>query len=131
MPRTIKSLAVLPAERALQIIAGRWKALVLYYLFKGPKRLSQLMRLVPRASQKVLIQQLREMEAHGIVHREIFKEVPARVEYSATPLGASLEPVIASLCDWGRKHAVALNEIERADECATAESAVARLREPA
>ncbi len=109
---------MLPAERALHVIAGRWKAIVLYNLFSGPKRLSELVRLLPRASQKVLIQQLREMEAHGIVHREVFKEVPARVEYSATALGMSLAPIMGSLCEWGRQHAVALDQIEGLDECA-------------
>jgi len=72
---------------------------------------------VPKASQKVLIQQLREMEEHGVVHREIFKEVPPRVEYSATKLGLSLRPVITALCAWGYRHAAELNEIDRLDEC--------------
>ena len=72
-------------------------------LFGGPKRLSELKRMVPDVSQKVLIQALREMEEHGVVHREVFKEVPPRVEYSATKLGFSLEPVINSLCAWGRR----------------------------
>jgi len=66
----------------------------------------------------VLIQALREMEEHGIVHREIFKEVPPRVEYTATRLGLSLEPVIVSLCAWGRQHAAELNELDRLEDCA-------------
>jgi DNA-binding HxlR family transcriptional regulator len=128
MPRTIKDLPVIPAERTLQVISGRWKALVLYHLFDGPKRLSELTRLVPRASQKMLIQQLREMEAHGVVHREIFKEVPARVEYSATPPGASLRPVIRVLCEWGLQHAVALNQLEVLRECLTSAGGVTDAR---
>ena len=90
----IKRLPEVPAERTLKMIAGRWKASILYYLFDGPKRLSELKRLAPSASHKGLIRQLREMEEHGLVHREIFRQVPPRVDYTATALGLSLEPVI-------------------------------------
>jgi DNA-binding HxlR family transcriptional regulator len=112
MANVIKALPGLPVERAIKVISGRWKAVVLWHLFDGPKRLSELKRLVPSISQKVLIQQLREMEEHAIVHREIFRQVPPRVDYSATPLGLSLEPVIMALCNWGRQHAVELSELE-------------------
>jgi DNA-binding HxlR family transcriptional regulator len=118
MPRIIKQLPLLPAERALKVISGRWKAVLLYHLFDGAKRLSELKRLLPMVSQKVLVQQLREMEEHGVVHREIFREMPPRVEYTATRLGKSLEPVIASLCQWGRRHATAFDELDRVEECA-------------
>ena len=87
--------------------------MILHCLFEGPKRLSELKRLVPDVSQKVLIQALREMEQHGIVHREIFKEVPPRVEYTATKLGVSLKPVIVSLCAWGRQHAADAKTLRR------------------
>src|SRR5258708_4142896 len=117
MTDPIKRLPLLPAERALKVIAGRWKVVVLYHLFDGPKRLSELKRLAPSVSQKVLIQQLREMEEHGLVHREIYRQVPPRVDYSATPLGLSLEPVILSLCEWGRRHAAELNDLDRLGEC--------------
>jgi DNA-binding HxlR family transcriptional regulator len=117
MTKPIKLLPVLPAERALKVISGRWKAIILYHLFGGPKRLSELNRLMPGASQKVLIQQLREMVEHGLVHREIFKQVPPRVDYTASKLGRSLQPVLLSLCEWGRRHAVALDEIERLVDC--------------
>jgi DNA-binding HxlR family transcriptional regulator len=123
MPEPMKRLPELPAERALKVIAGRWKAVILYHLFNGPKRLSELKRLAPNASQKVLIQQLREMEEHGLVHREIFRQVPPRVDYSATPLGLSLEPVIMSLCDWGRHHAAELKELDRLAECVVGQPA--------
>jgi DNA-binding HxlR family transcriptional regulator len=118
MNKPIKLLPILPAERALKVISGRWKAIVLYHLLGGSKRLSELKRLMPAASQKMLIQQLREMEEHGLVHREVFRQVPPRVDYSATRLGRSLEPVLLSLCVWGRRHAVALDEIDRLAECA-------------
>ncbi len=72
MAAPMKRLPELPAERTLKVIAGRWKAVILYHLFDGPKRLSELKRLAPNASQKVLIQQLREMEEHGLIIREVF-----------------------------------------------------------
>lgn len=117
MSDPIKKLPILPAERALRVIAGRWKPIILYYLFEGPKRLSELRRLMPDISQKVLVQQLREMEAHGIVVREIFRQVPPRVDYSATQLGLSLEPVLLALCEWGRCHAAQLDELDRLVDC--------------
>src|SRR5579872_1812579 len=119
MADPMKRLPVLPAERALKVISGRWKAIILYYLFDGPLRLSQLKQFMPEISQKVLIQQLREMEAHGIVHREVFRQVPPRVDYSATPLGFSFEPVLLALCKWGRQHAIELDELDRVAECRT------------
>ena len=112
-----KRLPMLPAERALKVISGRWKAVILYHLFEEPRRLSELSRLVPGISQKVLIQQLREMEEHGLLHRKVYSQVPPRVDYSATGLGLSLEPVIVSLCEWGRRHAEALDEIDRIMDC--------------
>lgn len=107
-----KELPVVPAERAIKIIGGRWKVFVLYYLFEGPKRLSELRRIIPGVSQKVLVQQLREMEEHGIVHRKVFAEVPPRVVYSATKLGSSLRPIVRMLCAWGRRHSAELTALE-------------------
>ncbi|MCF6111788.1 winged helix-turn-helix transcriptional regulator [Mesorhizobium muleiense] len=112
-----KRLPLLPAERALKVISGRWKAVILYHLFDGPRRLSALKTLVPDITQKVLIQQLREMEEHGLVRREIFAEIPSRVEYSATRLGLSLEPILLALCAWGQHHADELNEMDRLADC--------------
>lgn len=117
MAETIKRLPELPVERAFKVIGGRWKAVILYHLFNGPRRLSELKRALPRISQKVLIQQLREMEEHGLIHREIFRQVPPRVDYSATPLGFSLMPVLRMVCDWGQSHAAALDELDRLAEC--------------
>lgn len=117
MADPMKRLPMLPVERALKVISGRWKAVILYQLFSGPKRLSELQNLVPAVTQKVLIQQLREMEEHGLVGREVFRQVPPRVDYAATPLGLSLAPVIATLCDWGRRHAADLGELDRLSEC--------------
>ncbi|WP_084545081.1 winged helix-turn-helix transcriptional regulator [Derxia gummosa] len=113
MSRPVKHLPPLPAERALKVIAGRGKAVILHRLFDGPMRLSALERALPDLSQKVLIAQLRELEAHGVVSRRVHPELPPRVEYAATPLGLSLAPLLAALCDWGRRHAHALGEAGR------------------
>lgn len=112
-----KKLPVLPIERALKAISGRWKAVILYHLLGGPKRLSELRRLLPQISQKVLVQQLREMEEHCLVHREVFPQVPPRVDYSATQLGLSLEPVMLALCAWGQGHAAELDELDLLADC--------------
>ena len=117
MTGIVKRLPALPVERALKVIGGRWRAVILYHLFDGPRRLSELKRLVPDISQKMLIQQLREMEERGLVSREIFRQVPPRVDYSATPLGLSLEPVLLALCEWGQRHAAELNEEDRVADC--------------
>jgi DNA-binding HxlR family transcriptional regulator len=117
MARTTKRLPALPIERALKAISGRWKAVILYHLLAAPKRLTELTRLLPQCSQKVLIQQLRDLEEHGLVHREVHAQVPPRVDYSATPLGLSLEPVMLSLCEWGRYHAAELDEQDRMADC--------------
>ncbi len=100
----IKELPAVPAERALKVISGRWKVYVLYFLFESPQRLSELKRLIPDAPQKVIIQQLRDLEEHGIVQREVFAEVPPRVVYTLTKLGRSLQPLVGALCDWGKHH---------------------------
>ena len=118
MAETIKRLPALPAERALKVIAGRWKAVLLYHLFDGPKRLSELRRLVPAVSQKVLIQQLRELETDGIVNREAFHEVPPRVEYSETKLGATLNAALGPLADWGDRYAKRVEAARRQAEAA-------------
>ncbi|MCI0337149.1 MAG: helix-turn-helix transcriptional regulator [Acidobacteria bacterium] len=90
-----------PAETTLKVIGGRWKIPVLYHLFQGVKRFSELQHAIDGISQKVLTQQLREMERAGIIHREVYPQVPPKVEYSLTPLGETLKPVIEELCKWG------------------------------
>jgi len=91
-----------PAEVTVNIIGGRWKLLILYHLFQGVKRFSELQRSVSGITQKMLTQQLREMERDGLVHREIYPQVPPKVEYSLTPLGESLRSVVDAMCRWGK-----------------------------
>lgn len=117
MPKTIKRLPDLPIERAIRTISGRWKAVILYYLLDGPKRLSELSRKIPSISQKVLVQQLRELENHGLVTRTVIPQVPVRVDYAATALGLSLEPIMLALCEWGQRHAATLSESDHLADC--------------
>jgi DNA-binding HxlR family transcriptional regulator len=89
---------------AFEVIGGKWKALILSQLHEADRRTGELRRRIPGISEKMLIQQLRELEADGIVHREVFPEVPPRVAYSLTPWGAALDRALGPLADWGEKH---------------------------
>ncbi len=99
-----------PAETTLSVIGGRWKTLILWQLFQGTRRFSELYRAMDGITQKMLAQQLREMEKDGIVNRRIFAQVPPRVEYSLTPMGRSLKPVVDAMCKWGAKQVIAMGE---------------------
>lgn len=92
-------------EVTLEVIGGKWKGLILYYVIKGPRRTSELKRLIPNITQKMLIQTLRELETSGLIHRKMYKQVPPKVEYSTTELGQSLEPILKALCNWGGNYA--------------------------
>ncbi len=93
---------ICPTETALDLIGGKWKGMILYYLCSGTKRFSELMRLIPGISQRMLTRQLRDLEASGIIHREIYPQVPPKVEYSLTMMGRTLEPIIGELEKWGK-----------------------------
>jgi DNA-binding HxlR family transcriptional regulator len=93
-------------EAALAVVGGKWKSIVLWHLAPGARRFGELRRLVAGISEKMLIQQLREMEADGIVARKDFHETPPRVEYSLTPFGVSLSNALRPLCDWGNEHMI-------------------------
>ncbi len=88
----------------LRIISGKWKPLILYFLLDGPKRYGELKRAIQGVSHKVLIQQLKELEADRVLLRTDYKEVPPRVDYALTPLGRSLAVAIVPLCTWGTQH---------------------------
>jgi DNA-binding HxlR family transcriptional regulator len=90
-----------PAEATLAVIGGRWKVPILFQLFQGVKRFGELRRTVTGITQKVLTQQLRELERHGVVERTVYAQVPPKVEYRLTPLGESLRQVIVAMCEWG------------------------------
>ena len=96
------------SDTALRIISGKWKPLVLFFLRDGPKRYSELKRLVRGVSDKVLIQQLKDLEANHVLTRTDYKEVPPRVDYALTPLGRSLADAIVPLCTWQAEHTAAV-----------------------
>lgn len=91
-------------ERTLEVIGGRWKVLILRELFQGIKRFGQLHRALNGITQKMLTQQLRELESDGIIHREVYLQVPPKVEYSLTSLGESLKPILEAMHEWGVRH---------------------------
>jgi DNA-binding HxlR family transcriptional regulator len=98
-------------EAALAVIGGKWKPLVLYHLARGTLRYGELRRAVGAVTHKVLIQQLKDLEADGIVKRVDYAEIPPRVDYSLTKLGRTLAGALAPLCQWGTDHG---REIDRA-----------------
>ena len=93
-----------PVEAALARIGGKWKGLIVLRLLVRTRRFNELQRSLEGCTQRMLTHQLRELEADGIVHREVFREVPPRVEYSLTPIGRDLAPVIRAMCEWGQDH---------------------------
>ncbi|MGN0286970.1 MAG: winged helix-turn-helix transcriptional regulator [Atopobiaceae bacterium] len=97
-----------PVEATMSKIGGKYKAIILYHLTQdGVLRFSQLQRLIPQATAKMLSQQLRELEADGLVHREVYPVVPPKTEYSLTDYGKTLGPIMRAMCDWGNKHLAA------------------------
>src|SRR6478735_5943123 len=96
-----------PGETASEVIGGRWKVLILQELFEGTRRFSELHRALKGVSHRTLTQQLRELEAHGIVRRKVHRQVPPKVEYSLTPVGETLRPVIVVMHDWAEKYGAA------------------------
>jgi DNA-binding HxlR family transcriptional regulator len=93
-----------PVEATLSLIGGKYKPIILYHLINQKLRFSELQRIMPQATQKMLTQQLRELERDGLIHREVFPVVPPKTEYSLTEYGASLVPILTAMCDWGNKH---------------------------
>ncbi|EOO29644.1 MarR family transcriptional regulator [Bacillus cereus VD133] len=89
-----------PVEAMVEVIGGKWKGVILYHLLDGKKRFNELKRLKPNITQRMLTLQLRELEADGIIHREVYREVPPKVEYSLTELGESLRPMILLMMEW-------------------------------
>jgi DNA-binding HxlR family transcriptional regulator len=113
-----------PTEATVAAIGGRWKVVILWHLFGGTLRYSELRRKVTGISQKMLTEQLRELEGHGLVSRTVYAEVPPRVEYAATPLGESLRPVLTAMADWGSAHGQKITQVSSG----VARNGAARLR---
>jgi DNA-binding HxlR family transcriptional regulator len=100
-------------EATLDVIGGKWKGVILFHLLDGSKRFGELRRLLPEVTQRMLTLQLRELEEAGIIHREIYREVPPKVEYSLTAFGKTLEPVLLLLRDWGDDYMAQLLVLRR------------------
>lgn len=103
-------------ELTLDLIGGKWKSLILWHLGEKTMRFSDLRRSLPQITQKMLTQQLRQLEENGLVDRLIYTQIPPKVEYSLTEAGKSLLPILGTLCDWGLKHA---NEVESTNQRTT------------
>ena len=104
MSENTKTLPACPVETTLTLIGDKWKVLILRDLMPGTKRFGELKRSIGSVSQKVLTAQLRDMEQNGLIHREVYAEVPPRVEYSLTELGKSLQPILDSMKTWGESY---------------------------
>ena len=93
-----------PVKTTVDVIGGKWKPLILFELKDAPLRFSELRRRIPGATQKMLTQQLRELEKDGVLHRRVYAQVPPKVEYSLTAHGKTLRPLLHAMCKWGLKH---------------------------
>ena len=92
-------------ELVLQVIGGKWKPLILWHLGqRGTQRFGELKRCLPNITQKMLTQQLRELEADGMVARTVYAEVPPRVEYALTEVGETIKPLLGQMCAWGNRY---------------------------
>lgn len=93
-----------PVEATLDVVGGRWKAVILFHLMDGTKRFGDLRRFLPKVTQRMLTLQLRQLEKDGIIHRRVYAEVPPRVEYSLTDFGRTLEPTLKAMLAWGETY---------------------------
>ncbi len=98
---------------ALAVVGGKWKPLVLFHLGGGPRRFGELRRLVTGISEKVLIQQLKELEADGIISRTDYRELPPRVDYAMTAFGRTLATALMPLCAWGDANRIQVEQMQR------------------
>lgn len=99
-----KELPACPVEMTLMLIGNRWKVLIMRDLLEGTMRFGELKKSVGSITQKVLTQNLREMEESGLLIRKVYAEVPPRVDYTLTELGYSLKPILDSMVDWGTSY---------------------------
>jgi len=98
-----------PVEYTLDVIGGKWKGILLYHLIDGTKRFNEFKRICPSITQRMLTLQLRELEEDGVVHREVYHQVPPKVEYSLTEFGQTLVPIILLMKDWGNTYKNQIN----------------------
>lgn len=93
-----------PVEATIKLIGGKYKAVILWHLIEDKKRFSELKRLLPKATEKMLTQQLRDLERDGLIIRTIYPVIPPKVEYSLSNFGKSIIPVLNSMCNWGKNY---------------------------
>ncbi|MDP4093952.1 MAG: helix-turn-helix domain-containing protein [Bacillota bacterium] len=93
-----------PMSTAINILSGKWKISIVWYLSRRTTRFNELQRKLPNITQKTLTLQLRELEKDGIIKRKVYPEVPPKVEYSLTELGESIKPILKAMCSWGKKY---------------------------
>lgn len=105
---TTRELPACPVETTFMLIGDKWKVLILRDLIPGTKRFGELKKSIGNVSPKVLTAQLRDMEESGLVTRQVYAEVPPKVEYSLTELGKSLKPILDSMQDWGEGYKASL-----------------------
>lgn len=101
-----------PVEATISLIGGKYKAVLLFKLVGGTRRFGELQRMTPSATPKMLTQQLRELEADGLISRTVYPVVPPKTEYALTDFGRSLIPVLDAMCDWGRGYTNAKTSYE-------------------
>ncbi|MGW8826463.1 winged helix-turn-helix transcriptional regulator [Paenibacillus lautus] len=99
----------------MNTVGGKWKCLILFFLSQKPRRTKEFYLLMPTITQKVLTEQLKQLEKDELVRREVFKEVPPKVEYSLTELGQSFVPVLHTMCEWGNTY-VTVQNLEREEQ---------------
>lgn len=102
----IKKKYNISVEATLEVIGGKWKCVILCHLMHGKRRTSDLKRIMPGITQKMLIQQLRELEQDGIVNRIVHNQAPPKVEYELSDYGDSLRTILNTLCTWGDTHII-------------------------
>ena len=103
-----------PVTATMQLIGGKWKIIILWAITNNVNRFGMLQRAIPSITKKMLTSELRALEADGLISRKIFPVMTPKVEYSITPLGETLRPVLNAMGDWGQAHALPMQEEERA-----------------
>jgi len=93
-----------PVTVVQNLIAGKWKVIILWHISQQTRRFNELQKLLPDISQGILTKQLRELEQDGLVHREVYKEIPPKVEYSLTDIGQSFMPILEIMGEWGKHY---------------------------
>jgi len=109
MGNSEEKIYISPIEAAIDVIGGKWKAQIYYALWYGPLRFSELSRSLPNITQRMLTNQLRELESDGIINRKVYEQVPPRVEYSISEYGNTIKPILLDMFRWGYMHIIEKN----------------------